>query len=53
MSYRSIEEIQKRCTKEGIEFWKAIQLETFNGNLEKFNQEYGNCLGRFNYSINL
>jgi hypothetical protein len=22
------------------EKWKAIQLETFNGSLEKFNQEY-------------
>jgi len=22
------------------EKWKAIQLETFNGNLEKFEQEY-------------
>ena len=27
MSYRSIEEIQKRCEKENIDFWKAIQLE--------------------------
>ena len=27
------------------EEWRAIQLETFNGNQEKFNQEYGNCLG--------
>lgn len=27
MSYRSIEEIQKKCLKENIEFWKAIQLE--------------------------
>lgn len=27
MSYRSIEEIQKRCEKDGVEFWKAIQIE--------------------------
>ncbi len=27
MSYQSMEEAQIRCEKEGIEFWKAIQLE--------------------------
>lgn len=27
MSYQSIEEIQARCAKDGIEFWKAVQLE--------------------------
>ncbi len=27
MAYQSIEDIAKRCEKEGIEFWKAIQLE--------------------------
>lgn len=27
MSYRSIEEVEKRCEKDNIEFWKAIQLE--------------------------
>ena len=27
MSYQSMEEVQARCEKEGIEFWKAIQLE--------------------------
>lgn len=27
MSYRAIEEIQTRCKEEGIDFWKAIQLE--------------------------
>lgn len=27
MSYRAIEEIQNRCDSEGVEFWKAIQLE--------------------------
>lgn len=25
--------------------WKAIQLATFNNNQQKFNQQYGNCLG--------
>lgn len=27
MSYQSMEEAYKRCEEEGIEFWKAIQLE--------------------------
>ena len=27
MSYQSMEEAQTRCEKEGIEFWKAVQLE--------------------------
>lgn len=27
MSYQSMEDVYKRCEKEGIEFWKAIQLE--------------------------
>lgn len=27
MSFRAIEEIQNKCKKENIEFWKAIQLE--------------------------
>ena len=27
MSYQSMEEAQLRCEKEGIEFWKAVQLE--------------------------
>lgn len=27
MSYQSMEEAQKRCEEEGIEFWKAVQLE--------------------------
>ena len=27
MSYQSIEEAEKRCEKDGLEFWKAIQLE--------------------------
>ena len=27
------------------EKWKAIQLESFNGDETRFNQEYGNCLG--------
>ena len=27
MSYQSIEEAYARCEKEGIEFWKAVQLE--------------------------
>ena len=27
MAYQSVEEIQKRCEKEGIPFWKAVQLE--------------------------
>lgn len=27
MSYQSMEEAQERCNREGIEFWKAIQLE--------------------------
>ena len=27
MSYRSMEEAQERCEKEGIEFWKAVQME--------------------------
>ena len=30
MSYQSIEEIRKRCEAEGIEFWKAVQLEDCN-----------------------
>ena len=30
MSYRSMEEAQERCEKEGIEFWKAVQLEDGN-----------------------
>lgn len=30
MSYQSMEEIRKRCETEGIEFWKAIQLEDCN-----------------------
>lgn len=30
MSYQSIEAIQNRCEKEGIEFWKAIQIEDCN-----------------------
>ena len=27
MSYGSIEAIKERCKKEGIEFWKAVQIE--------------------------
>jgi L-serine dehydratase len=27
MSYRSIEAVEKKCEKDNIEFWKAIQLE--------------------------
>ena len=27
MSYQSMEEAQSRCEKEGIGFWKAVQLE--------------------------
>ena len=27
MSYQSMEEARVRCEKEGIEFWKAVQLE--------------------------
>ena len=27
MSYQSMEEAQERCKREGIEFWKAVQLE--------------------------
>ena len=27
MSYQSMEEAYKRCENEGIEFWKAVQLE--------------------------
>ena len=27
MSYGSIEEIKERCKREGIEFWKAVQME--------------------------
>ena len=27
MSYRSIEAVEKKCEKDGIDFWKAIQLE--------------------------
>lgn len=27
MSYQSMEEIRVRCEKDGIEFWKAVQLE--------------------------
>ena len=27
MAYQAVEEIQKRCEKEGIPFWKAVQLE--------------------------
>ena len=30
MSYQSIDEIRKRCEAEGIEFWKAVQLEDCN-----------------------
>ena len=30
MSYQSMEEAQERCEKEGIEFWKAVQLEDGN-----------------------
>ena len=30
MSYQSIEAIQNRCEKEGMEFWKAIQIEDCN-----------------------
>ena len=30
MSYQSMEEIRKRCEAEGIEFWKAVQLEDCN-----------------------
>ena len=27
MSYQSMEEAYARCEKDGIEFWKAVQLE--------------------------
>ena len=27
MSYGSIEAIKERCKREGIEFWKAVQME--------------------------
>ena len=27
MAYQAVEEIQNRCEKEGIPFWKAVQLE--------------------------
>lgn len=27
MSYQSMEEVRERCEREGIEFWKAVQLE--------------------------
>jgi hypothetical protein len=27
------------------EKWKREQMETFNGSEERFNQEYGNCVG--------
>lgn len=30
MSYQSMEEIRKRCEEDGIDFWKAIQLEDCN-----------------------
>ncbi len=26
MAYQAVEEIQKRCEKESIPFWKAVQL---------------------------
>ena len=27
MAYQAVEEIQNRCEKESIPFWKAVQLE--------------------------
>ncbi len=32
MSYQSVEEAYARCNKDGIEFWKAIQLEDMDEN---------------------
>ena len=32
MSYQSVEEAYARCRKDGIEFWKAIQLEDMDEN---------------------
>ena len=28
------------------EHWKQIQLESYNGDIVKFNQEFGNCVGK-------
>ena len=30
MSYGSIDAIKERCKKDGIEFWKAVQIEDCN-----------------------
>ena len=30
MSYQSMEEAQLRCKKDGIPFWKAVQIEDAN-----------------------
>ena len=27
MAYQAVDEIMARCEKEGVEFWKAVQLE--------------------------
>ena len=32
MSYQSVEEAYARCNEDGIEFWKAIQLEDMDEN---------------------
>ena len=27
MAYQAVDEIMARCEKDGVEFWKAVQLE--------------------------
>ena len=27
MAYQAVDEIMTRCEKDGVEFWKAVQLE--------------------------
>ena len=28
MAYQAVDEIMARCKKDGVEFWKAVQLRT-------------------------
>ena len=51
MAYQAVEEIQNRCEKESIPFWKAVQLEDCeeNGITEEESWQlplYGNWMDR-------
>ncbi len=37
MAYQAVDEIMARCEKDGVEFWKAVQLEDCeeNGSVKK------------------